>query len=102
MSGTGNYYNIDEANKADSAVLATATSAPMVTITAPATLPEGYTLDAVVNGQTVQVAVVSKFRETVCSCHDVRSTHSFTVSFLALLRSHRVASRRAKNSWHLS
>jgi hypothetical protein len=56
------YYSI-EAGGVDKAMLptATATATPMVSVVAPATLPEGYTFDAEVNGTVLTVTVVSHY-----------------------------------------
>jgi hypothetical protein len=46
------YYSADEALPVASNVT------PMVSVVAPSNLPEGYTLDAIVNGQSVKVTIV--------------------------------------------
>lgn len=51
------YYSIEAGAGVDKAVLPAATATPMVSVVAPATLPEGYTFDAEVNGTVFTVTV---------------------------------------------
>jgi hypothetical protein len=52
MTDDNKYYSADEALPVASNVT------PMVSVVAPSNLPEGYTLDAIVNGQSVKVTIV--------------------------------------------
>lgn len=64
------YYSIEAGAGVDKAVLPAATATPMVSVVAPATLPEGYTFDAEVNGTVFTVTVVSHFLKVIAALLD--------------------------------